>query len=205
MSYKFLSNAKERHADAIMLIAAMLEHHNTTKFCLANDGNGLQVLTTFQLATIIVQAYPAASDMLAFVNHIALELGEPPQNELLNPQVAPRRAFHLLMPEPAGCLGPSPHACSPSMTACKALSSCHPLHTCTRDMTADVREGRVPSVSCPLWLCGRDHTGTQAPAQACSAMGTRKTQSWLAVLTPCHQPIDSCTGWTSCRLAPAQP
>lgn len=47
-----------------------------------------RVLTTFQLATVIVQAYPAASDMLAFVNHIAAELGQPPQNELLHPQVA---------------------------------------------------------------------------------------------------------------------
>lgn len=46
------------------------------------------MLTTFQLATVIVQAYPAASDMLAFVNHIAAELGQPPQNELLHPQAS---------------------------------------------------------------------------------------------------------------------
>ena len=35
----------------------------------------------------MVQAYPAAEDMLAFVNHIAQDVGEPSANELLNPQV----------------------------------------------------------------------------------------------------------------------
>ena len=47
----------------------------------------MQVLTLFQVATILVQAYPAAEDMLAFVNHLAREVGEPSANELLNPQV----------------------------------------------------------------------------------------------------------------------
>ncbi|KAK9810914.1 hypothetical protein WJX73_007882 [Symbiochloris irregularis] len=47
-----------------------------------------RVLTLFQLATVIVQAYPAAEDMLAFVNHLARDMGEPSAKELLNPQVS---------------------------------------------------------------------------------------------------------------------
>ena len=43
-----------------------------------------QVLAPMQVATIIVQSYPRAQDMLAFVNFLAGDLDEPSQTDLLS-------------------------------------------------------------------------------------------------------------------------